>query len=66
MKNPKAEERVIYVPTHAKKNLEHPDCEHGVVSSFNDTFIFVKYIQNGILQETAQATRPEDLYRNHE
>jgi len=66
MKNPKIDERVIYVPKHAKKNLTHSDCEHGVVSSFNDKFIFVKYIRNGILQSTAQATSPEDLYRNYE
>jgi hypothetical protein len=66
MKNPEINEGVIYVPRHAKKNLNHPDCEHGIISSFNDKFIFVRYIKNGILQETAQATKPECLYRNYE
>jgi hypothetical protein len=55
-------DRVIYVPTHAKGDLNHPDSERGVVSSLNDTYVFVKYIRHGILQETSQATRYEDLY----
>ena len=66
MKNPQIEESVIYVPNHAKGYLNHPDCEKGVVSSFNEKFIFVKYIWNGVLQETAQATDPSNLYRNFE
>jgi hypothetical protein len=66
MKDPQTEESVIYVPKHAKGNLNHPDCERGVVSSFNEKFIFVKYIRNGVLQHTAQATNPSDLYRNFE
>lgn len=64
MKNPKEGESVIYIPAHAHGNLKHEDCEYGEISSFNDKFIFVKYIRNGILQKTAQATRYEDLYRN--
>jgi hypothetical protein len=55
-------DRVIYVPSHAEGNLNHRDAERGVISSFNDTYVFVKYIRQGILQETAQATRYEDLY----
>lgn len=64
MENPQIGESVIYVPTHANGDLNHEDCEYGKISSFNDKFIFVKYIRNGIFQQTAQATRPEDLHRN--
>lgn len=64
MKNPEIGESVIYVPKHVNGDLNHPDCEYGTISSFNDRFIFVKYITHGILQETAQATDPKDLYRN--
>lgn len=34
--------RVIYIPTHAEGNVDHPDCEHGAVSSvnhFGDVFV---------------------------
>jgi len=55
-------DRVIYIPTHAEGDINHPDCEYGTVSSWNDKFIFVKYVRNGIPQMTAQATSPEDLY----
>lgn len=55
-------DRVIYIPTHAEGNINHPDCEYGTISSWNDTYIFVKYVKNGIPQMTAQATDPRDLY----
>jgi len=55
-------DRVIYIPTHAEGNVNHPDCEYGIVSSWNDKYVFVKYVRNGIPQMTAQATSPEDLY----
>jgi len=48
--------RVTYTP--------FPGCnpsqnEHGVITSFNDTYVFVKYENN----TSSQATRPEDLER---
>jgi len=55
-------DRVIYMPPHAKKNPTHKDCEYGIIKSWNNMFIFVTYIRNGIPQMTAQATRPEDLW----
>jgi len=55
-------DRVIYVPTHAEGNINHKDCEYGIIKSWNDKFIFVNYVRNGIPQMTAQSTRPEDLY----
>lgn len=60
-------QRVIYVPSHAKNDSTHSDCQNGVVSSFNNKYIFVKYdnqmctMMTGDEPYTAQATRPEDL-----
>lgn len=31
-----AGDRVVYVPTHAEGDRNHPDCERGKVSSVND------------------------------
>lgn len=33
---------VRYVPYHAHDDLNHPDCELGVVTSSNDTYVFVR------------------------
>lgn len=33
---------VIYIPNHAG-DIHHPDCEKGVVSSVNDSYVFVKF-----------------------
>jgi hypothetical protein len=52
---------VIYVPLHAHGDRAHPDCEHGVVTSQNGVYVFVRYWKNGVLKSTSQATRPEDL-----
>jgi hypothetical protein len=46
----------VYYITHDNK------AEKGIVKRANDTFVFVNYFVNNVLQETAQATRPEDLY----
>lgn len=53
--------KVRYVPRHAHGDLTHKDVENGIVKSTNDKYVFVNYIRNGILQETAQATDPRDL-----
>lgn len=34
---------VVYVPRHAHGDRNHKDCEHGVISSWNDGGVFVKY-----------------------
>jgi len=34
---------VTYIPHHAHGNAGHPDCEHGVVTSTNDKFVFVRF-----------------------
>ena len=62
-------DKVLYVPTHAQGDTNHPDCERGVVSSFNFTTVFVKYdcsLGEAITGDepwTAQGTDPNDLVR---
>ncbi len=74
--------RVVYVPTHAHQDLNHPDCEYGVVSSINDKFVFVKFdieaytnidgkpwtmqMMTGDEDYTAQACDPRDLFTEEE
>lgn len=56
---------VVYVPTHAHGDKNHKDVEHGLVSSHNDKFVFVKYYpaltRFGWDGCTSQATDPRDL-----
>lgn len=58
---------VTYVPHHANKNINHKDCENGVVSSVNSKFVFVKYnnamciMITGDEPYTSEATAPENL-----
>ena len=33
---------IIYIPNHAD-GPNHKDCERGIVSSFNEKFVFVKF-----------------------
>jgi len=57
---------VRYIPSYAKDS-SHTDCENGVVSSINDTFVFVKYdnsickMVTGDEPYTAQATYSNNL-----
>lgn len=47
---------VTYIPPHAKGDASHPDAERGTISSFNDTYVFVRFHSpNG------HACRPESL-----
>ena len=59
----KPDEHVLYIPTHAHGDRNHPDCEYGIVSSIGKMFVFVHYIKNGIVQSTGQATDPVDLIK---
>lgn len=56
---------VSYVPMHANGNTEHPDVEHGVVSSVGRKYVFVKFEQsirlNGVKNATAKACDPDTL-----
>jgi len=56
---------VVYVPGHAKGDKNHPDCETGIVSSLNDTNVFVKFNSNvsvlGWDGATAQPCYPDSL-----
>jgi hypothetical protein len=57
---------VVYVPTHAQTipMTWSKDAEPGIVKRCNEHTVFVNYIKNGILQETAQGTDPNDLWHN--
>lgn len=50
--------RVIYVPGHAHGSQAHPDCEQGVITSFNPKYVFVRYGD----QPNPKATLREDLH----
>jgi len=54
-------DEVVYIPKHllvGEKSQMVKDENLGVVTSKNDTYIFVRYNGN----TGSQATRPEDLY----
>jgi len=57
--------RVAYVPLHAHGNMEHPDVEHGTVSSCNSRYAFVRFDRQvgkfGCEGTTSQSCKPEDL-----
>ena len=53
------DDRVLYVPDHAKGNVAHPDCERGVVTSVRRTYVFVRYGDS----LHPQATDPKNLRR---
>jgi hypothetical protein len=55
-------DRVIYVPRHADGDINHPDCEYGIVKEIALNGIFVNYVRKGIPQTTAQLTNPMFLY----
>lgn len=55
-------DKVRYIPGHAHGNVNHPDCEDGVVSSINEENVFVRYFRpGGLLRGVGWATSPDDL-----
>lgn len=64
-------DRVVYVPCHADGHRSHPDCEHGVVSSVNENWVFVKFdnlqrrMITGDEPYTAKATDAAELVRGY-
>lgn len=59
--------KVKYIPTHADRDPDHPDCEVGFVSSVNNYYVFVKFAKQlaklGWSGATAQAVDPLDLVK---
>jgi hypothetical protein len=49
---------VICVPFHARGDRTHPGCERGVITSFNDSYVFVRYGAPGC---PGVATWPQNL-----
>lgn len=60
-------QRVTYIPRHAEGNANHPDSEHGTVSSVGAQYVFVKFDKQlntlGWDGTTSQACDPEDLQK---
>jgi hypothetical protein len=48
---------VRYIPGHAHGDVEHDDCENGVVTSTRDDIVFVRYGE----KVSSQATSASDL-----
>ena len=61
----KNNQRVVYIPTHADGDLNHPDAEYGTVSSTNHLYVFVKFDKQvskfGWEGTTSQACNPHNL-----
>lgn len=54
---------VVYIPKHKQGNHTLEDCEAGKVTSVNDTYVHVKYLDNnGEYKTNSQATYPNDLW----
>ena len=54
---------VLYVPRHANGDTKHKDCQQGIVSSKNDTYVFVWFTD----KTRPQACDPKLLVRiSHE
>lgn len=54
---------VKYVPSHALGNLNHEDCEIGVVKRVSIFGVFVNYTRHGIEQQTAKLTPANTLIK---
>ncbi len=52
---------VRYVPTHAEGDINHEDCENGIVHRVTSNYVFVRYFRHGMLQHTPEATSANDL-----
>lgn len=70
-KNFKKGDRVRYIPSHAKGDGSHKDCQEGVVKRVTDEWVFVIYdnlmciMVTGEEKYTAAATDPRDLILLH-
>lgn len=43
----KVGQRVRYIPNHAYNQLDHEDVEHGIVTSRNKHYVFVRFQNDG-------------------
>ena len=59
--------QIVYVPTHAEGNPDHPDCEYGFVVSQSNKLVFCRFWMKGEEGTTlrtkanSEACRMEDL-----
>lgn len=54
--------QVKYIPRHAKGDRNHKDCETGIISSWSNIYIFVRFTTGS----TAAGVRPQDLVFENE
>lgn len=62
-------DQVIYTPTHAEGDINHPDSERGFVTSHNDEYVFCRFFHKNFnlgLRTTAnsEACYPGDLVKH--
>ena len=50
-------QRVKYIPQHANGDAAHPDCEMGIIKSYRDNYVMVRYEGTSNIK----ATRFNDL-----
>ena len=53
---------VVYVPRHKQSERTLEDCEPGRVTSINDTYVFVQFMDNEGYKPNSQACYPCDLW----
>lgn len=56
---------VTYYPAHSMYNPMHKDVENGIVSSKNESYVFVRYIRFGRLMQTGENTPIKMLKKGH-
>lgn len=47
---------VTYIPHYAQGDINHKDCLRGTIKSWNDTYVFVSYVDG-----STAATKAQDL-----
>lgn len=54
-------DKVFYIPKHRQDNVTSDDCQPGKVTSINESYIFVKFMDGDVYLENSQACSPSDL-----
>jgi hypothetical protein len=53
-------DRVVYIPYHAHGNVDHEDCEYGVITSTNSRYVFVCFEEDSVSRQS-KACKPDQL-----
>lgn len=57
--------QIIYIPTHAGIDENHPDCEAGFVTSTNSKFVFCRYWNKGLMNTLRTTANSEPTHPNN-